>query len=334
MKKLHMDLKENSYDIRIERGILHKAGTYVDLNRKVMIITDDMVPKAYADTILTQCKEGYLSVVKHGEEAKSMHTYEKLLCELLEHRFTRKDCVIALGGGVIGDLSGFVAASYMRGIDFINIPTTTLSQIDSSIGGKVAINLQEVKNIVGAFYQPKAVLIDPDTLSTLPKRHYINGLAEALKAALIYDASLFEVFEQKDIYDDIELILEKSLLVKKDVVEKDEKEHDLRKILNFGHTIGHAIESYYHLEDYLHGECVAMGMLYFIKDEDIKNRVLSVYEKLQLPTSVPYDTEKVYSYLCRDKKAEGDSITVVEITQIGKAELRKLPMRHIKELLL
>lgn len=334
MKKLHMDLKENSYDIRIERGILHKAGTYVDLNRKVMIITDDMVPKAYADTILTQCKEGYLSVVKHGEEAKSMHTYEKLLCELLEHRFTRKDCVIALGGGVIGDLSGFVAASYMRGIDFINIPTTTLSQIDSSIGGKVAINLQEVKNIVGAFYQPKAVLIDPDTLSTLPKRHYINGLAEALKAALIYDASLFEVFEQKDIYDDIELILEKSLSVKKDVVEKDEKEHDLRKILNFGHTIGHAIESYYHLEDYLHGECVAMGMLYFIKDEDIKNRVLAVYEKLQLPTSVSYDAEKVYSYLCRDKKAEGDAITVVEVAQIGKAELRKLPMEHIKELLL
>lgn len=333
MKKLHMNLQENSYDIRIDRGCLQHIKEYVNLHRKVMVITDDQVPQQYAKEVLSQCESGHLTIVPHGEVAKSFKIYEDLLKNLLEHKFTRNDCVIALGGGVIGDLSGFVAASYMRGIDFINIPTTTLAQIDSSIGGKVAINLEEIKNIVGAFYQPKAVFIDPNTLDSLPKRHYMNGLVEAIKAGLIYDETLFELFETGDVYQDIESILEKALMVKKDVVEKDEKEKDLRKILNFGHTIGHAIESYYHLDTYLHGECVAMGMLYFLKNEDLKKRFMKLCSTLQIPIQTEFDTEKVYEFLCKDKKADGDHITIVEVEQLGKAKLKDVRLEQVKEVL-
>ena len=251
----------------------------------------------------------------------------------MEQQFSRKDCIIAIGGGVVGDLSGYVAASYMRGIDFIQIPTTTLSQIDSSIGGKVAINLDEVKNIIGAFYQPKIVIIDPDTLQTLPKRHYINGLIEALKEGLIYDESLFNLFEAGDIYKDLDQIIEKALYVKKDVVEKDEKEQHLRKILNFGHTIGHAIESYYHLSEYLHGECVAFGMLYFIEKEDIKKRVLAIYDKLGIKASAPYDPDTVYGLLCNDKKAAHGSVSIVKVKEIGKAEIQDMKLEEVRVLL-
>lgn len=331
--RLHVDLKENGYDIILEHGVLYHLNDYIDLNRKVMIITDDQVPNAYASIVQEQCLHGYIHVVPHGEESKSFIVFEELQKDLLEHKFSRKDCVIALGGGVIGDLSGFVASTYMRGIDFIQIPTTTLSQIDSSIGGKVAINLDEVKNIVGAFYQPKIVFIDPDTLKTLPRRHYINGLVEALKEGLIYDASLFDIFEHGDIDNDIDTIIEKALCVKKDVVEKDEKEMELRKILNFGHTIGHAIESFYHLSEYLHGECVAFGMLYFIDNEEIKKRVLNIYERLGLPASPEIDPSAVFSYLCKDKKASGNSVSIVHVNEIGKAYIEETPLQDIEKLL-
>lgn len=330
---IHVDLKENGYDIVLEHGALSKVKDLVDLNRKIMVITDDGVPLEYATSVLAQCQEGYLHVIPQGEDSKSLSVFSEICEELMHLQFSRKDCIIALGGGVVGDLSGFVAASYMRGIDFIQIPTTTLSQIDSSIGGKVAINLAEVKNIVGTFYQPKKVIIDPDTLKTLPKRHYINGLIEALKAGLIYDASLFELFEKEDIDQYIDSVIEKSLYVKKDVVEKDEKEQNLRKILNFGHTIGHAIESYYHLSDYLHGECVAMGMLYFIDDEEVKQRVLNIYRKFGIKESVAFDVDSVYGLLCNDKKASHGKVTVVKVKEIGKAELEDMKLEDVKALL-
>lgn len=331
--KIHVDLKENGYDIIMEHGILGKVKDYVDLNRKVMVITDEGVPLEYATNVVAQCAEGYLHVIPQGEDSKSLSVFKEICEDLLEQQFSRKDCIIAIGGGVVGDLSGYVAASYMRGIDFIQIPTTTLSQIDSSIGGKVAINLDEVKNIIGAFYQPKMVIIDPDTLQTLPKRHYINGLIEALKEGLIYDESLFTLFETGDIYKDIDQIIEKALYVKKDVVEKDEKEQHLRKILNFGHTIGHAIESYYHLSDYLHGECVAFGMLYFIENEDIKKRVLAVYDKLGIQASAPYDPDTVYGLLCNDKKAAHGSVSIVKVKEIGKAEIQDMKLEEVRALL-
>lgn len=317
--KLRMELGEHSYDIVIKRGCLAHINEYVDLNRKVLVIRDEGVPATYATMILDACKHGFEYVIPQGEDSKSFPVYERLCGELLLHHFTRKDVVIALGGGVVGDLAGFVASSYMRGIDFIQVPTTTLSQIDSSIGGKVAINLGKVKNIIGAFYQPKCVLIDPDTLQTLPRRHYINGLVEAIKAGLIYDKDLFTLFEQGNVDQDIEQIIKKALLVKKCVVEQDEKEMGLRKILNFGHTIGHAIESAYGLQTYYHGECVALGMLFFIQDEDLKDRVRNVYKKLGLMESVPYDPEEILKIMRDDKKAGKETIDVIEVATCGEA---------------
>ncbi len=330
--KLNINLKNAQYPVYLERGILSKISQYVNLQRKIMIITDTNVPKNYATTLQSQCKESYIYRIQASEHSKCLSVFEDICRTLLKYHFSRNDCIIALGGGVVGDLSGFVASSYMRGIDFIQVPTTTLSQIDSSIGGKVAINLDDTKNIIGAFYQPKAVFIDFDTLKTLPRRHYYNGLVEALKAGLIYDKKLFDIFENTNIDDHLEEIIYRSLCVKKDVVEKDEKEMGLRKILNFGHTIGHAIESYFDLTTYYHGECVALGMLYFI-DEDIKKQLLPIYEKMHLSQNVSYNKEKVFQYIKNDKKASGNLITTVQVKQIGKAILVPMDLQQIYQIL-
>ena len=240
---ISMNLAENSYDIVVERGILAKAGEHLDLLRRVLVVTDSGVPEAYAKTVAAQCNEAIICTIEQGEDSKSMEGLSKLLQMMLTNNFSRRDCVVAVGGGVVGDLSGFAASTYMRGIDFYNIPTTLLSQIDSSIGGKTAINLGGVKNIVGAFYQPKKVLIDPDLLGTLPQRQIANGLAEAVKMALTCDSELFELIETKDIQENLDEIIVRSLQIKKNVVEQDERELGPRKILNFGHTVGHGIES-------------------------------------------------------------------------------------------
>jgi len=240
---IHMNLGEDSYDIIVQRGVLGEADKHLDLNRRVLVVTDSGVPAQYARTVAEQCKEAMILTVEQGEASKSLDMFGKLLSAMLDGEFSRKDCVVAVGGGVVGDLSGFAASAYMRGIDFYNIPTTLLSQIDSSIGGKTAINFGGVKNIVGAFYQPKKVLIDPELLKTLPKRQISSGLAEAVKMALTSDKELFDIFENKDIGSSIDEIIVRSLNIKKNVVEQDEKESGLRKILNFGHTVGHGIES-------------------------------------------------------------------------------------------
>ena len=196
--KLTMRLGVRSYDIIIKQGGLSRVGQLINLNRRVLVVSDTGVPEAYLKTVLAQCREGVPVVLPQGEGTKSLECFGQLLTVMLEHGFTRGDAVLALGGGVVGDLAGFAAASYMRGVTFINCPTTTLSQIDSSIGGKTAINLAGTKNTVGVFYQPSLVVADPDTLKSLPERHFINGLAEAVKAGLIADEGLFELFETED----------------------------------------------------------------------------------------------------------------------------------------
>ena len=193
--KIHMNLGADSYDTLVERGILAEAGQHLNLDRRVLVVTDTGVPAEYAQTLAAQCREAYICTVEEGEGSKSLEGFAKLQQMMLDHGFSRKDCVAAVGGGVVGDLSGFAASAYMRGIDFYNIPTTLLSQIDSSIGGKTAINFGGVKNIVGAFWQPKKVLIDPDLLKSLPPRQISNGLAEAVKMSLTSDKELFELFE-------------------------------------------------------------------------------------------------------------------------------------------
>ena len=317
---LKVNLGERSYDIVIERGALARAGEYLQLRRKVLIVTDSGVPRIYADTLAAACAEPVICVIGQGEENKTLKSFEKLLRTMLAHGFTRKDCVAAVGGGICGDLAGFAAASYMRGIDFYNIPTTVLSQVDSSIGGKTAVNLDGIKNVVGAFYQPEKVLIDANVLATLPPRLVSEGLAEALKMAVTFDEELFRIFEEEDYEaicgDRIERIIEMALRIKGRVVEEDEKEQGLRKVLNFGHTIGHGIESLCLDGTLYHGECVAIGMLPMCSP-DVRARLLPVLGKLHLPTSCDMDPEKVLGAMKHDKKAAGGRITIVETDRIG-----------------
>ena len=313
---LHVDLKENGYDIIIERGALEKAGEMLELNRRVLIVTDKNVPRRYSEAISKMCKAPVTAVLDGGEMSKTLDIF-KMLCEtMLENGFSRKDCVVAVGGGVVGDIAGFAASAYMRGIDFYNIPTTLLSQVDSSIGGKTAVNLGSVKNIVGAFYQPKRVIIDPDTLKTLPERHLSNGAAEAVKMGLTSDKELFEIFKSDDYKEHLDEIIIRSLKVKKHVVETDEKESGLRKILNFGHTIGHAIESECLDGSLYHGECVALGMIPMCS-EKVRADLIPVLKRLSLPFELNFNTEKLFASMEHDKKLSGKTITVIKVEEAG-----------------
>ena len=309
------------YDIVLKRGSLNELSLHLKLDRKVLIVTDSGVPKEYSQTVAKQCKTPFIVTIKEGEASKNFDNYKMLLQKLVEYDFARSDAVIAVGGGVVGDLAGFVAASYMRGVDFYNIPTTVLSQVDSSIGGKVAIDFSGYKNLVGAFYPPKAVIIDPDTLKTLPERQISNGLAEAVKMALTSNAKLFDIFENKNIMENIDRIIEESLKIKRFVVENDEKETGLRKILNFGHTLGHAIEV--QKEGLYHGECVALGMLPMCSNE-IRKRLIKVLEKLNLPTKISFDSDKIIEAMKHDKKISGDSITVITVDEIGSYKMEDI----------
>ncbi|MEG0228726.1 MAG: 3-dehydroquinate synthase [Lachnospiraceae bacterium] len=331
--ELSVNLKEHTSRIIIKKGVLAHLNEYLNLDCKVMIISDHGVPPAYQKEVQNQCKNGFLFLCDQGEQTKSLSVYEAICIQLSQLHFSRDDLVIALGGGVIGDLSGFVAATFKRGMRFASIPTTTLSQIDSSIGGKVAVNLGETKNVLGTFFHPEVVLIDITTLKTLTKRHYYNGLVEAVKAGLIADPVLFSLFEehQLDYREVLEEMIVRSLLVKKNVVEQDEKEEHLRKMLNFGHTIGHAIESIYHLHDYYHGECVAMGMMKILEKGEIKNRLAAVLTKMEIPLSVPCDSTQVLDYMKKDKKVEGNHITIIQVEAIGHAQFIDLPIEDLEK---
>lgn len=332
MSVLHMDLGADSYDIVIERGALQKAGELLNLDRKVLVLTDDGVPAQYAASVAAQAKKGFVYTVPQGEDSKSISRFSEVLSQMLKLSFTRKDAVVAVGGGVVGDLAGFVASAYMRGVDFYNIPTTVLSQVDSSIGGKTAVNLDGIKNIVGAFYQPKKVLIDLDLLATLPDRQVSNGLSEAVKMSLTSDKELFELFEKGNISKNMDEIITRSLMIKKNVVEQDEKEQGLRKILNFGHTIGHGIESFEHMNGLYHGECVALGMIPMVSDE-LRPRLIKVLESLKLPTSVELKADEVYAAMTHDKKGEGASVTVTTVSEPGKFEMKKVSFSELYPLI-
>ena len=329
---LHAELGREGYDILIERGIHAKAGEVLDLERKVLVVTDDGVPAVYAAAVCAQCENGYLFTVKQGEQSKSIACFETLLSRMLELGFTRKDCVVAVGGGVVGDLAGFAAASYMRGIDFYNIPTTVLSQVDSSVGGKTAVNLNGIKNVVGAFYQPKCVLIDPDLLKTLPQRQISNGLAESLKMSLTLDKELFSIFENEDVIRRLDTVIERSVMIKKNVVEQDEKESGLRRILNFGHTIGHAIESQEELHGLYHGECVALGMLPMCAPA-LRERLIPVLKKTGLPTEIDIDEDVIIKAILHDKKTHSRGVTVTFVNAPGEYMLKTMQAEEFLPLL-
>lgn len=320
------------YDIVLEQGALKKAGQLLDLDRRVLIVTDSGTPRHYAGALAAQCKEPLIVTIPGGEASKSIAQFEQLLSAMLRAGFTRKDCVAAVGGGVVGDLSAFAASCYMRGIDFYNIPTTLLSQVDSSVGGKTAVNLDGVKNIVGTFCQPRRVLIDPETLQSLDPRQLHAGLAEAIKMAATFDPELFALIEASEsLQDDLPEIIRRSLCIKRDVVEQDPKEHGLRKVLNFGHTVGHAIESF-HKGTMLHGECVSLGMLPMCS-APVRARLKKVLEKYQLPTQIAQTRQQLLPYLLHDKKMGTGRISVVFVEEIGSFTLRELSPEDILDLL-
>lgn len=334
-----MEVKTRNYTstIILERDCRKHISDYINLNRKIMIISDEGVPSQYVETIQSQCANSYVYIVEQGEGAKSLKNVEKICIKLYELQFDEQDLIFAVGGGVVGDLSGYVASIYKLGIPYVSLPTTTLSQVDSSIGGKTAVNLDHVKNIIGSFCHPEVVFIDLNTLATLSHRQYYSGLVESLKAGMIRDPKLFELFENNKADfngdmppHDLEEIIERSLLIKRDIVEADEKEQGLRKLLNFGHTFGHAIESIYDLHVLTHGESVGIGMMMILKNETIKEQLKEILIKMKMPYEANYEKEEILRYITNDKKAEGDMIDIVQVDKIGKGYIKKISIKELE----
>ena len=330
METIHINYADGGYDISVGRGLLSSLSGLINLDRRVIIVTDDGVPVEYAETVKRQARDAKIVTVGAGEGSKSPETYSALCQEMLDYGLTRSDAVVAVGGGVVGDLTGFAAATYMRGIDFYNVPTTLLSQVDSSIGGKTAINLGGVKNIVGAFYRPKAVVIDPSVLSTLAPRQIANGLAESIKMALTSDRELFELFERENPLDMLETVIIRSLMIKKSVVEADERESSLRKILNFGHTLGHGIEAEEEMRGLLHGECVALGMIPMCSPS-VRKRLIPVLLGAGLPVEYGYNLDRTLAFTLHDKKCSAGAVDAVFVEEVGSFVIKKMPLGEWQE---
>ena len=332
MKQLKINLKNNSYDIFIENGIISKSAKFIKevyQNKKVYIITDSNVEALYLKQVIEALKEDFIVdyvVVPAGESSKSLSVYAKVVEKLLENNIRRNELLIALGGGVIGDLVGFVASTLYRGIPYVSIPTSLLSQMDSSIGGKTGIDFYNRKNIIGCFKQPSLVLIDPLTHKTLDKREFNNGMGELIKHSIIGNESLFEKLLNKTEID--ENVIAASLSVKKRVVELDPFDQGERMLLNFGHTFGHAIELEMSLK---HGEAVAVGMLMAIEmgidlgltEVDIYCKVKKVLELYNLPTN-KVDYKKYLKETLFDKKNLAGIVNFILVDKIGHAFIYKI----------
>ena len=327
--KLNVNLPGHEYPIYIERGSLAKAGELIPAHRRTCIVTDDGVPPRWVEAVRDAIPGSFVVTIPHGEGSKNLAMMQQVLEQMADADMTRRDAVVAVGGGVCGDLAGFCAAVYMRGIDFYNIPTTVLSQVDSSVGGKTAVDLGSLKNIIGAFWQPKAVIIDPDVLSTLDDRQIAAGLAEALKMGLILDPELVDLFEQDPL--PVDEIISRSIDLKRMIVEEDEKEQGRRALLNFGHTVGHAIEGACGLDVWLHGECVAAGIDFMLEDDGLRQRVKGLRQKLGLPEIPVPDTDVLMDYIRHDKKTGDQDITIVTVAQAGQGQLARVPLDQVRE---
>lgn len=350
MENIHVDLGAASYDIEIEKGLLDRLGTSVrQLTRaeKIAIITDDTVDPLYGErlenTLAHSGIEARRIAFPAGEGSKNLTVLSDVYAALSAFGITRSDALITLGGGVPGDLGGFAAATYLRGIDFIQIPTTILAQVDSSVGGKVAVDLPSGKNLAGNFYQPKAVFIDPDLLQTLTPRIIHDGMAEVIKYGCIRDEALFNVFEQaaddQALIPQWEHIIKQCCAIKARIVEADEHDTGERMLLNFGHTIGHAIEKYYGYGTYTHGEAVAVGMVMLtsktesmgLTQNGTTERIRSVLEKFALPVSVNAPAAGLLENIGHDKKKRGKDITFIILEHIGAGILLPVAGEHISE---
>ena len=330
--ELKVNLGERSYPIIISSGCLDNLKDYLDIKGKILVISDDMIPQKYIDTFLKSYPDAIAYKIPHGEDNKCIEIYEEILEVLSDYGFSRKDNVVALGGGLTSDVAGFAASTYMRGINFYVIPTTLLSQVDASVGGKVAVNFNGYKNLVGSFYQPKAVVIDPKTLETLSSRILSEGFAEVIKMSLTSNKELFEYLENNDPYLEMEKLIYEAIRIKISIVEKDEKENGLRQILNFGHTVGHALEVLYKGRLY-HGEAVAIGMTYFV-NKDIRMRLIDTLIKYDLPYEADFYVEDIFRKIKSDKKKLDDKyINIVYVPRIGEGEIRKMSFDELEKML-
>lgn len=323
-----------NYPVCLRRGILAQVGRLADLERVVFLVTDEGVPRTYAETVAAQCGRAVIHTVRQGEAGKSPAVLTALLESMLRAGLTRNDCVAAVGGGMVCDLAGLAASLYMRGIDFFSFPTTLLAMVDASVGGKTAVNLGGVKNAVGIFRQPRAVIIDTEVLATLSPRHVANGLAEAAKMVLTHDAALFARFEEPKGYGPVEDIIAACLQIKRAVVAADEQDQGLRRVLNFGHTLGHGIEAASG-GALLHGECIALGMLPMCAPA-VRNRLVPVLERMGLPTfgSFVFDPDAAMAAICHDKKAVDGGVEIVTVPEIGRFTFRRASLEELRQMLL
>jgi 3-dehydroquinate synthase len=357
METIRVELAERSYDIAIGTNVLKKIGDNLksfDLSPRIAIVSNPTVFSLYGKPVVNAIKKaGFNAVtisIPDGEAYKDLLWLQRIYNELLTHKLDRSSALIALGGGVIGDITGFAASTYMRGIAYVQIPTTLLAQVDSSVGGKTGVNHKLGKNMIGTFWQPRLVWIDVDTLKTLPKRELVSGLAEVIKYGVIYDEDLFRTLEakkEKILKLDRKIlthIIKRSCEIKADVVSKDERESGLRSILNFGHTIGHAIETATDYKRYLHGEAVALGMcleaqlsqdLDFIDKKSVV-RIKELVDSFGLPSALPadIDTDRMLISMQLDKKAVAGKLKFILTEKIGRVRIHKgITEKVIKQLL-
>jgi 3-dehydroquinate synthase len=352
MQTLTVNLGERSYPVHVGAGLLEQAGELLQqagVRGKVAVVTNPTVAQLYLDPIHEALTNAEFEVtpilLPDGEEHKNLKSLVSIYDRLIDERFERKSCVLALGGGVVGDVAGFAAATYLRGVSYVQVPTTLLAQVDSSVGGKTGINHESGKNLIGAFYQPKLVLIDVAVLRTLPHRELAAGLAEVIKYGIIQDPALFELLEQrmeKLLGSDRELlsqVITVSCAIKARVVEADEREEDYRAVLNFGHTIGHALEAVTGYRQLLHGEAVAVGMVKAVTlsmqqgfcDTASFNRVAALVRKAGLPVEIPSGVlpQNLIQAMEVDKKVAGGKIKFIMCEGIGKTRFHWLAPNEV-----
>jgi 3-dehydroquinate synthase len=347
MQTLSVNLGERSYPIHVGSGTLDRLGELAQqagLSGKAAVISNPTVAQLYLDSVHESLNAAGFEVtpilLPDGEEHKNLSSLAAIYDRLVSARFERKSCLIALGGGVIGDIAGFAAATYLRGVPYVQAPTTLLAQVDSSVGGKTAVNHKDGKNLIGAFYQPRLVLIDVAVLQTLPRRELIAGIAEVIKYGIIEDPALFELLERnmgKLVAGDRDLltrVIAKSCAIKARVVEADEREDDYRAVLNYGHTIGHALEAVTGYKQFLHGEAVGVGMAQAAAlsarqgfcDERCLERIVGLIRKAGLPAEIPENVslQSLIQAMEVDKKSAGGKIKFIMCAGIGKTKFHRL----------
>ena len=353
MKTLTVALPGRDYDILIERGLLNRAGelckAVLPKARKLAVVTDTNVGPLYADQVKASLEAAGFAVqvttLPAGEHTKCVDSLSTLWETFMTFGLTRTDAVVALGGGVIGDLAGFAAATVLRGVDFVQIPTTLLAQVDSSVGGKVAIDLQAGKNLAGAFWQPKLVLMDPNVLDTLDNKTFSDGMAEVVKYGCIRDGSFFAFLEQHpsrmEIMEEIEHVLYTCCNLKREVVVEDERDTGVRMLLNFGHTLGHAYELAGNYEVWTHGQAVAAGMVKAaelgltlgITPDGTAQRITALLKHFSLPIAIDCTHEQYVDAVGLDKKGAGENISLILLKTIGNAIAHKMPKAEVLKLL-